>query len=361
MHCLVGSDLTSSISSELEMNYVMDGAVLEGVGQVIRNCSAYAAILGTFVYLKNIRVRRHRPGLRLQYVEGLEVVARFSNCALQVWLIPGQSLPRESHKCFPQLIHTKAAATSLLLQVALPVLFTSSARDLLFTGEASVVISPSVDYMKFFKVSVDINILLRDFIPRSDSLCWDQDKPFRDVAKHLLDRQGPVVGVSLILYGYSKADHLFIDEVRNSLLESLKSQGLDMDVGFMDDMQGMEDEAALVCQLLIYAETSTGCILGASSRSGDHHELAKTGEFTFAAVSDLGKQLEDGDCTDEYLQDQLIIFMALADGVSEIVTGPVTDHTKHALHYAQIMIDAKFEVTPQDGGKNLIGYVGIGH
>lgn len=84
MHCLVGSDLTSSISSELEMNYVMDGAVLEGVGQVIRNCSAYAAILGTFVYLKNIRVRRHRPGLRLQYVEGLEVVARFSNCALQV-------------------------------------------------------------------------------------------------------------------------------------------------------------------------------------------------------------------------------------------------------------------------------------
>ncbi|XP_024392360.1 uncharacterized protein [Physcomitrium patens] len=315
----------------------MDGAVLEGVGQVIRNCSAYAAILGTFVYLKNIRVRRHRPGLRLQYVEGLEVVARFSNCALQ------------------------AAATSLLLQVALPVLFTSSARDLLFTGEASVVISPSVDYMKFFKVSVDINILLRDFIPRSDSLCWDQDKPFRDVAKHLLDRQGPVVGVSLILYGYSKADHLFIDEVRNSLLESLKSQGLDMDVGFMDDMQGMEDEAALVCQLLIYAETSTGCILGASSRSGDHHELAKTGEFTFAAVSDLGKQLEDGDCTDEYLQDQLIIFMALADGVSEIVTGPVTDHTKHALHYAQIMIDAKFEVTPQDGGKNLIGYVGIGH
>lgn len=80
-------------------------------------------------------------------------------------------------------------------------------------GEVSVVILFFVDYMKFFKVLVDINILLCDFILRSDFFCWDQDKFFRDVVKYLFDRQGFVVGVFLIFYGYSKVDYLFIDEV----------------------------------------------------------------------------------------------------------------------------------------------------
>lgn len=36
-------------------------------------------------------------------------------------------------------------------------------------------------------------------------------------------------------------------------------------------------------------------------------------------------------CVDEYLQDQLVIYMALADGVSRIRTGPLTLHTTTAL------------------------------
>lgn len=87
-----------------------------------------------------------------------------------------------------------------------------------------------------------------------------------------------------------------------------------------------------------------GCIFGVSLRLGDYYEFVKIGEFMFVVVFDLGKQLEDGDCIDEYLQDQFIIFMVLVDGVFEIVIGFVIDYIKYVFYYVQIMIDVKFEV-----------------
>ena len=46
------------------------------------------------------------------------------------------------------------------------------------------------------------------------------------------------------------------------------------------------------------------------------------------------------------MQDQMIIFMALAKGVSRIMTGPLTLHTETAIHIATELTDAKFSVIP---------------
>jgi len=50
------------------------------------------------------------------------------------------------------------------------------------------------------------------------------------------------------------------------------------------------------------------------------------------------------------MQDQLIIFMALAKGTSAIKTGPLEMHTKTSIHYAELLTGAKFtiEQTPAD-------------
>lgn len=42
-------------------------------------------------------------------------------------------------------------------------------------------------------------------------------------------------------------------------------------------------------------------------------------------------------CSDEYLTDQLIIFMALARGTSCLLTGPLSLHTRTAMHFAETM------------------------
>ena len=68
----------------------------------------------------------------------------------------------------------------------------------------------------------------------------------------------------------------------------------------------------------------------------------------------LSRHLDNSDCVDEYLQDQLIVCMALAvcfvmgasirsvhvsigmqSGTSRIATGPLSLHTETAIHFAR--------------------------
>lgn len=55
------------------------------------------------------------------------------------------------------------------------------------------------------------------------------------------------------------------------------------------------------------------------------------------AAKELLLNLKYGGCVDEYLADQLIIFMALANGVSKIRTGPLSLHTTTSIHFSALM------------------------
>jgi RNA 3'-terminal phosphate cyclase (ATP) len=95
--------------------------------------------------------------------------------------------------------------------------------------------------------------------------------------------------------------------------------------------------------ILIVAKTSTGCLLAGSALSAPGKDAGGVG---IEAATELFSTLQDGGCVDEWQQDQLIIFMALAEGSSEMVTGSLTLHTQTAIWIAEEMIDGvKFEVT----------------
>ena len=69
-------------------------------------------------------------------------------------------------------------------------------------------------------------------------------------------------------------------------------------------------------------------------------------------------------CVDEYMQDQMIIFMALAKGESKMLAGPLTLHSQTAIHIATQLTQAKFCVSPIQTGTNsqtLITCHGIGY
>jgi RNA 3'-terminal phosphate cyclase len=61
-------------------------------------------------------------------------------------------------------------------------------------------------------------------------------------------------------------------------------------------------------------------------------------------VQDLIEDLEVGGCMDRHLQDQVIVFMALAAGQSVLKCGPLELHTKTAIRFAALLTGAKFEV-----------------
>jgi RNA 3'-terminal phosphate cyclase (ATP) len=55
---------------------------------------------------------------------------------------------------------------------------------------------------------------------------------------------------------------------------------------------------------------------------------------------------------DDHLMDQLVIFMALAEGRSEIVGREPTLHTRTAIAVAEILTTAKFEIQKLNEGNS---------
>ncbi|CAG8647719.1 13667_t:CDS:2, partial [Acaulospora morrowiae] len=94
--------------------------------------------------------------------------------------------------------------------------------------------------------------------------------------------------------------------------------------------------------LLLWAETSTGCIMSGSAVGSKRQSPEDVGK---RATEELLQNLRHGGCVDEYLQDQLIIFMSLAEGKSQLVTGPITLHTRTAIHFAEKMLGIKFQIS----------------
>ena len=70
-----------------------------------------------------------------------------------------------------------------------------------------------------------------------------------------------------------------------------------------------ESRDPLIVTIRIVAHTSTGCLLAGSALGERGKSAEKVG---IEAAEMLVNNLKDGGCVDEYLQDQLILFMALA-------------------------------------------------
>lgn len=102
--------------------------------------------------------------------------------------------------------------------------------------------------------------------------------------------------------------------------------------------------------ILIVATTTTGCLVGGSSVSDNSNKKKKmktANEITIDACNELYTNAQEMGCVDEWLQDQLILYMALANGISNVITGSLTLHTQTAIYIAQCMLpNVKFTITP---------------
>jgi RNA 3'-terminal phosphate cyclase (ATP) len=93
--------------------------------------------------------------------------------------------------------------------------------------------------------------------------------------------------------------------------------------------------------ILVVARTSTGCLLAGSALGRPDRSARATGQD---AAQELRDAVRAGGCVDDWMQDQLVLYMALAEGVSTVLVGSLTLHTRTAIWVAEQLSGAKFEV-----------------
>jgi len=110
--------------------------------------------------------------------------------------------------------------------------------------------------------------------------------------------------------------------------------------------------------ITLWAETESGAILGASSL-GERGKLAE--QVGREAAESLIEQLQTGRAVDRHLTDQLVPYLALAGGESEITSAELTSHALTNIALVEQILGVRFEVEGELKQPGRIRVEGLGH
>jgi RNA 3'-terminal phosphate cyclase (ATP) len=346
----------------------IDGSKGEGGGQILRNAISYANILRKEIRIHNIRAGRSKPGLQAQHVAGLQLATAVCGGSLRGDRIHSteihyrpMSLPGSSGQAEIRTLRgeiSTAGSICLLLQAALPcALFSPTRCRLLLAGGTNASMAPQFDYWEgVFLPTVQDQCGLdaeqvrafvsrRGFFPKGGGKVQVQVNPLnRPLQPIKLTERGTVKAIFIRSFHAGQMSRLLAEQMITAAQGYLEDRV--NDAVFHTEVETGRDAIGSGMGILIVAITSTGCRLAGSSLGSPKKKDAQ--KVGIEAAQELIQTLEDGGCVDENLQDQLILFAALADGVSEILTGSLTLHTQTAIWIAEEIAGAKFEVTKLD-------------
>ncbi|KAJ7756782.1 RNA 3'-terminal phosphate cyclase domain-containing protein [Mycena maculata] len=365
------------------MTTLIDGSVLEGGGQILRNSISLAALLGKPISIHKVRNGRKPPGLKNQHRTGIELAAEIASARLtgatngstEVEFAPGRITPG-NYTADP----VTAGAATLLLQISLPLLlFTPSATPSTLTlkGGTNATSAPQIDYIqrvflpfatRHFGLKVDVDVRRRGYFPRGGGEVHVTVFPGADGARltsaSVMER-GTVTRIGGIAHIAGLPGHLG-RTMAEGATRRLAQRGFAPDaavpvpVEIESRREKNENTVGAGSGIVLWAELAGGGVIGGSAVGRKGADAVTVGE---EAANELINGLEADGCVDEWLQDQIIIFMALAEGTSEVRCGKdgLTLHTRTAIWVAEQLTDAKFDVTVEDSGHTIIRCTGIGY
>lgn len=310
----------------------LDGSVKSGSGTLLRHAVSLATLLGEELYMWNIRAKRDKPGLRPQHrqavlagkdmcqgaVEGAEVGS------MEIRYKPGKAIKGGSYNWD---IGT-GGSTTMLAMTLLPLAgFASKATAFRIAGGLFQDFAPSAYHLKHVllptlaKMGIQAELIIErpGYAELGGGIIRVTVEPVRDKIKPLqLLKTGEIKEIR----GIALASHLKQAKVSDRMAQEcariLKEQGHQARIEAIYDSTALHEGASLA----IWAEAEN-CLFG-FDRAGRKGRRAETiGNYV---ANNFLQDVRSKATVDRYLADQLIIYAALADGVTEYVIPTVTEH-----------------------------------
>jgi RNA 3'-phosphate cyclase len=325
---------------------LIDGSYLEGGGQIIRTSIALSAITGKPCKIINIRSGRKKPGLQAQHLKGIEAAAKICDAELKNAKIGSSEI-----EFIPKKIKSgnffidigTAGSITLVLQTLVPICIHAEDKiELEIIGGTDVKWSPTIEYFKHIfcyfldKMGIDIFVeILKYGFPKGGGKVKVTIKPCKNIKS-----------INLIETGKMKK----ID-IRTIVSESLRSRKVaERQSGAAKRFLKFENETITYVPTLspgssinIHAHFEN-CKLGASVLG----EMGKKSEIIGdECVNLLKKQIKSKTCFDEWMADQILLYMALASS-SEISVAEITNHCKTTMWVIEKFLPVKFKINEEE-------------
>lgn len=335
----------------ISMGLTVDGGQKSGSGTTVRYAVGLAALLGEELVLTNIRAKRDKPGLRPQHLKAIEAVAEMCQGSLEgakvgareIRFTPGGEMKGGKY----QWDIGTAGSTTMLAMALLPLAcFAQRASTFRISGGLFQDFAPSAYHMghglfpllRQMGVRVELEIVRPGYVPRGGGIIELKVEPVKEKLKAVrwLD-QGQVRAIR----GVALSSHLQERKVSQRMGEKcrqlLRARGYEVKIELIYDTSALQPGAALA----IWAETDTGCIIGADRAGAPGRSSEEIGRDV---ARSLTEDLASGATVDRFLADQLLFYAALAQGTSQYLIPRMTEHVETNLWLVESLLGARGEV-----------------
>lgn len=340
----------------------IDGAQNSGSGTIVRYAVALASLLGQPLHLFNARAKREKPGLRPQHLTSVLACAEMCGAETQgvnvgsheLTFIPGG---RIKGGAFAWDIGTAGSTTMLALSILPLACFANSPVTARITGGVFQDFAPSPHHMQNvlapllqrMGLSLRLAVVRAGYVPKGAGVIELSVRPIeRPLHALTLTEQGFLREVS----GIAFSSHL--RERRVSERMARVCEGHLANAGLSSKIERLYDTAALHAgaSLVVWGESSTGCILGADRAGALRRSSEVIGRFV---AEKFLADLTTGATVDQHIADQLVLFATLADGTSRYLVPRQTEHLASNLRLAE-QFGAKVEVRGKEVTIEGVGF-----
>jgi RNA 3'-terminal phosphate cyclase (ATP) len=306
----------------------IDGSYGEGGGQILRTSLSLACALRRPVRIVNIRKNRKRPGLMPQHLTCVNALKKICDANVKgnekgaVELLFEPEKARPGNYVFD--IGT-AGSTSLLLQAILPpLLFAEGNCRITLRGGTHVPCSPAYHYMedvfipmlRRLGLTVTVEIERSGFYPRGGGEIICETAPAREIKGFVLEKRRTIKRVS----GLSAVAGLprgIAERQKKACLQMIAADGID---GVIETVS--VSALGKGTFIFIKAEDDT-CHAGFSSIGERGKRAEKVGSEAARDFLDYYRTMA---CLDPHLADQIVVYLAMAQGRSLFSTSKITVH-----------------------------------
>jgi len=323
----------------------IDGAHGEGGGQILRTSIALSAVINEPVRITNIRANRPNPGLAPSHVTSIEAVAEVAHADVvnlypgskDITFKPGQLLGGE----FEFDVGTAGSISLVLQSCLLPAVLSKSQTRITVRGGTDVRWSPPIDYLRLvhtqilkkFGAACELDIRSRGFYPEGGGEVTLEAFPVGHLRGVDLSSRGNVRAIDGVAFAQNLPEHV-VTRMEHSAMKRL----LDFkQVSIESDLRRGRSTGAGV----VLAAECENTVIG-ESVLGQKGVMSETlGE---GCAENLLETLDSNASVDEHMLDQILPYMAVAEGRSTVEAEEMTGHAETNIWVIQRILGDVFKV-----------------
>ena len=330
----------------------IDGSTGEGGGSILRLACAFAVLTNKSVKIFNIRKNRPTPGLKTQHLVGLQALAEISKGVLENARVGATEITFQPKEINPGVYNIRidtAGSVGLILQILQLACFKTTGNIILnIEGGATFGLwAPTLPYLEHITIpqlakmgyEVKIGLKRHGFYPKGGAKVTFTLKPCSKLKPIRLTDFGNIIeigGISLASYHLKKAD---VALRQAKAAETVILNSLKIKPEIKSDYTDALNPGSGIC---LWVKTDAGVLLGSDI-------IGEKGKASEIIGKDCAKYLceivNKKATVDGYFSDQIIPYMALADGSSTIKPSELTEHTRTNIWLCEKFLGKKFVIS----------------